>query len=135
MPHILTLKRETNRQYRIARKAGVPAANLKYTLKKAREESIAQIDSLNSFFVRQYARKHPTTGTITSLIDHHLKPLLKEKERLSSPGGINGPLDDLELAKINIHIKGWEWLKAKWLPREKIKKDFSYSAVMPHIKK
>ncbi|MBI2530041.1 MAG: hypothetical protein HYW05_02770 [Candidatus Diapherotrites archaeon] len=131
MPHQLTLKRETKNQYKLARKAGVPAANLKHTLGIARAESIAQIDSLNTFLMR----KHPTTGAITSLIDYNLNPLLKEKERLLSPEGITGPLDKLELAKINIHIKGWEWLKAKWLPRKKNKKDFSYSAIMPHLKK
>ncbi len=130
MPHQFALKRETKRQYRIVRRLGVPVSNARHKLQMARKESIEQIENLNVFLTR----KHPTTGAITTLVDGYLNPLLREKKRLLSLEN-RDRLTELEIAELNVHIAGWNWLKSKWLPRKSAKKDFSFSAVMGHHKK
>lgn len=130
MPHQLTLKRETAKQYKLVRRAGVPDTNAKFTLQKARKESIAQVNELNTFL----SKKHPTTGAITTLVDGYLNPLLQKRERLLSIGK-RDKLTELEIAELNIHIRGWNWLKARWMPKATAKKDFSFSAVMGRHKK
>ena len=108
----LILRRETNRQYKSVRKLGVSADLARARLQKALADSIKQVVGFDAWLMR---RKQDLI-TINASINHRLTELLEDKKTLSSPEAKNRLDNQLEIAKINIHIAGWNWLKSRWLP-------------------